>query len=190
MLSDRGSLIVPVERALFDPLDEELSLGQVRFKRKVEHHMTVLNYGIGKHVKQAIAKHPELRAVIEKLAVEHPWNIRIGDVFHHVVQDSPGKPRLQTIVVMIDADISGFFERLRAQVSYPELVEALAFPPPPHVTLYTADPEGKAGIGLNRVSELEGALDKAADPEDTSPGLRAYRLHSSVVRKEPSHVTQ
>jgi hypothetical protein len=176
MLSERGSMIIPVERAQVDPLDEELSLGHVRFKRKTEHHMTVLNYGIGKLINKAIAQKPELRDHINGLAAGWAWNIQVGKLFHHLVKD-----KLHTIVVMIDADLAGFYDKLRAQsamLGLTELADALVDPPPPHITLYTSDPEGKAGIGLNRVRELDEALAKGPD----ASGLRAFRLHEGVIR--------
>jgi len=194
VLSERGSLILPIDHPMVDALaggalGGELSLGELRLYRKREHHMTVLNYGIGKLIQKAIAAKGALRDQINTLAGAYPWQLRAGaGGFHHLAQESPGKPRLQTVVLLIDADLAGFYARLRAQVAeagLPDpapLIEALGAPPPPHVTLYTSDPEGKAGIGLNRIAELDAAHLKAADPADTTPGLRAYRLQAGQVR--------
>jgi len=60
-------------------------------------------------------------------------------------------------------------------------MDALAKPPPPHVTLYTSQPAGLAGIGLNTVAELDAALRLAATPT-APPGLRAYEMQASVIR--------
>lgn len=164
----------------------ELQLGGVRFTRKAEHHFTVLNYGIGKHVAKLVGAKPELRHEIDDKAASWAWELSLSDVFYHLVQDTPGKPRLQTIVVLANAAIAPFYAWLRARVAeIPEagaLAEGLATPPPPHVTLYTSDPEGRQGIGLNRVAELEDAIKRAsANPDEGAPGLRAYRLHHDLV---------
>jgi hypothetical protein len=181
MLSERGSMIVPVAHEVVGEVARhaELQLGGTRFVRKQEHHFTVLNYGIGKHIAKLSAA---AREEINTLAKSWTWHLSLRRDFFHLVQDAPGKPRLQTIVVLADAAIARFYAELRSRAAgweSPALVEALAFPPPPHITLYTSDPDGRQGIGLNRVSEFEGAISRAA--EGDGPGLRAYRLHPDVV---------
>jgi hypothetical protein len=198
MLTERGSLIVPVADEVVDALAPgglvpALALGRLMLQRKTEHHLTVLNFGIGRLVKKVLDVVPPLRGEIDALARGWPFALRLQDVFYHLAQDLPDRPHLSTVVVMAEADLAGFYARLAARVRALDappaaaLAEALGAPPPPHVTLYTSDPEGKAGIGLNQVAELEAARARAADPhDDGAPALRAYRLHAQVVRGAPT----
>ncbi|HEY3359362.1 MAG TPA: hypothetical protein VGQ83_39295 [Polyangia bacterium] len=193
MLSEAGSLIVPVARALVDGLSrtsgglpELLALGRVPLWRKEEHHVTVLNYVIGRLILRAIEGRPSLRDEVGALAAAHEWGVRPLGAYYHLVHAAPGRPRRQTIIVLAQAAVGAFYARLRehvAAVALPEsaaLLEALAWPPPPHVTLYTSDPDGRAAIGLNRVAELEAAISRAREPA-ADGGLRAYPLHPDVV---------
>jgi hypothetical protein len=193
VLSEVGSLIVPVERALLDALapdgaglPEELALGRVRLARKAEHHVTVLGFAVGRLLLKVIAARPELRAEIDALAAAHDWAIRPRDAYVHVVQDTPGRPRLQTIIALADATLEAFYGRLRehlAGLALPgsePLLAALAAAPPPHVTLYTSDLLGKAAIGLKHAAELESAVGHGRD--GAAEGLRAYPLSPEVVR--------
>jgi hypothetical protein len=49
------------------------------------------------------------------------------------------------------------------------------------VTLYTSDPKGIQGIGLNSVAELEAAIALAQTPA-APPGLCAFRMSTAVLR--------
>ena len=189
VLSERGSLIVPVPYALFGELPTEIIVEGTLLVRKAELHMTVFNYALGKLLRKAIVDQPRLQTAINQEAATFAWKIAPGDIYYHLVNDSPGKPQLQTIVVMVEAKLSSFFHATRELVGEdaadsPELhtlKDALSSPPPPHVTLYTSDPAGVAGIGLNTVAELEAALALAGTPSPP-PGLRAYRLQSLAIR--------
>ncbi len=189
-LSERGSMIAPVapeQLAALGELPGSLALGRTSFLRKAELHFTILNYAIGKLITKACQARADLRDTIDAAAAAHPWALVPSDTFYHLVQDIPGKPVLQTIVVLIDAPIAAFYGKLYDRVENdPDAVmialrDALVTPPPPHVTLYTTDPAGTAGIGLNTLAELQGAIERSVAPAAT-PGLRAYRLHSDVVR--------
>ena len=67
-----------------------------------------------------------------------------------------------------------------------EVLAGLLAPPPPHVTLYTSDPAGKNGIGLNYIAELDDAITRAGRRDgargDAEAGLRAYRLPLRVLK--------
>ena len=86
--------------------------------------------------------------------------------------------RDSTVIVRVEADLAGAFARVRAIVAEKapgevELLGVLDAPPPPHVTLYTSDPSGSAGIGLTSEAELTAALARGASGEQ---GLRARRI--------------
>lgn len=155
--------------------------------QKREHHLTVLNYPIGKLLKQAIKADPELSPAIEAACDGFTWTVTRLDTFYHLADRKPDKPRLHTVIVLVEAPIARFYEQLHALCDargagpHTALVEALLAPPPPHVTLFTSDPEGKQGIGLNREDDLAQAIARA---EAGHEGLAAYRLAPEVVAAE------
>jgi hypothetical protein len=194
-LTDRFSMIVPVELAQLASLGElphRLSLGRLELRRKAEHHVTVINYALGKHLKKACEARPGAREAIDAAAAGWDWRFWPGDVFFHLHQTAEGKPPLDTVVVMIEAPIARFYLRVRELLmesgkdGLSDVLTGLLAPPPPHVTLYTSDPEGKAGIGLNQIAELDDAITRAQRRDgargDAETGLRAFRLSSRIVR--------
>ena len=188
-LSERGSMILPVPLALFGALPEQIVVGGAPLVRKAELHMTVFNYAIGKLIKKAIVSQPRLETAINQEADSFDFHLAPAATLYHLVNDTPGKPPLQTVVQAVDATIASFYHATREIIGEdaaeaPELralLDALHTPPPPHVTLYTSDPKGVQGIGLNTVAELDAALALAETPAGP-PRLRAYRLQSDVVR--------
>jgi hypothetical protein len=189
-ISERGSMIVPVSLAIFGDLPAELVLADgTKLTRKAELHMTVFNYALGKLLKKAFASQPRLETALNQEAAAFAWKIEPTDTFYHLVNDTPGKPALQTVVCTVDAQVASFYHAARELVgedaaNAPELQvlkDALLTPPPPHVTLYTSDAKGIQGIGLNTVAELEAAIGLAETPA-APPGLRAFRLPSAVIR--------
>jgi hypothetical protein len=187
-LHDKGSMIVPVAFELFGPLPEQITVGGTPLVRKVELHVTVFNHGIGKLLRRAIDEQPRLETAINQEAARFSWKIKPRDAYYHLLNETPGKPALQTVVVMVDAQVSGFYHLTRELVGADaadspdllELKEALGRPPPPHVTLYTSDPNGVQGIALNSVAELDAAVALAGTPAGP-PGLRAYKLPSDAI---------
>jgi len=177
-LSERGTLIIPVERAALAFLRESLALGELGLVPKAEHHFTVFGFSIGKHIHKARGV---LGAWLDAEAEKWDWGFTLGRQCFHLRQPAPRA--LDTVVVRIEAKIAEFFARAEAEARArgvsAELVAALAAPPPPHITLYTSDPEGKAGIGLNRVADLEAAIarGKAGD----AGGLQAWEVAAEVI---------
>jgi hypothetical protein len=203
-LSERGSMILPVTLADLGPAlagaPEKLALGLVELTRKAELHATIINFALGKHLAKVCAARAGLREAIDAAAAAWPWRIEAGDVLFHLAQTAPGKEALDTVVALVEAPIAAFYGRLREVVAasgpaegeggaVEALLDGLAQPLPPHVTLYTSDPVGRAGIGLNTVAELELAVARAAWRDgvrsELEPALRAYRLHPSVLRLRP-----
>jgi hypothetical protein len=189
-IGERGSLIVPVPLAAFGELPGELVLPDgTRLTRKVELHMTVFNYALGKLLRKAFASQARLETAINQEAAAFDWKLRPGDTFYHLVKNTPDKPPLQTVVTTVDAALASFYHAAHELVgedaaNAPELQvlkDALTTPPPPHVTLYTSDPKGVQGIALNTVAELEAAIALAETPA-APPGLRAFRLPPALVR--------
>jgi hypothetical protein len=189
-ITERGSMIVPVSIAIYGDLPAELVLAEgTTLTRKAELHMTVFNYALGKLLRKAIVSQPRLETALNQEAAAFAWKIRPSDTFYHLVNDTPGKPPLQTVVNTVAAEVASFYHAARELVGEeaaeaPELLalkDALVTPPPPHVTLYTSDPKGVQGIGLNTVAELEAAVRLAETPA-APPGLRAFRLPSGAVR--------
>ena len=167
-LSEKGSLIVPVAKELFG-LKDAVKDGDADLRPKAELHMTVFNFGIGRLVHKACAAEAGLKDAIETLARAHDWGLRVTGPYLRLRRD-----KLTTIVVQVEAAIADFFAAVREKTGHAELREALRHPGPPHVTLYTSDPEGKAGIGLNTEAELEAALERGKTGDGT--GLRAWLL--------------
>jgi hypothetical protein len=191
VLSERGSMIVHVTFETFGALAAELTLPDgTTLTRKAELHLTVFNYALGKLLRRAITAQPRLESAINHEAAAFAWTIRPRDTVYHLANDTPGKPPLQTVVQLVDAPIASFYHATRELVgedaaNSPELQElkdALGTPPPPHVTLYTSDPKGVQGIGLNTVAELEAAVRLAETPA-APPGLRAFPLPSSAISR-------
>jgi hypothetical protein len=181
VLNERGSMIVPVDRAALPAYPEHLQLGALALRRKEEHHFTVFNYAIGKLIKKAAA----LGDGINAIAAAHDWSFRLAEQHFHLVKDGEAPlPPLHTVIVLVEADLRGFFAHVRELVvaggEFPQLAAALEQPGPPHITLYTSDPTGKAGIGINTVAELVESIARAT-AASPAPGLRAYRLAPGVV---------
>lgn len=176
-LSERGTLIVPVALADLGALAEAPTqqLGEVALTRKREHHFTVFGYSIGKHVKKALAAHPDLGPALAAAIAGFDWSMKLGARLYHLVQTNE-KGTLHTLISTAEVDLAGFFARARGIVescagAEGPLFAALGAPPPPHVTLYTSDPQGVLGIGLNTEADLSAAIARV-DTEE--PGLRAY----------------
>jgi hypothetical protein len=182
-------MIVPVRLAAFGELPGELVVGSTSLVRKAELHYTVFNYGIGKLLKHEFQSQPRLETAINEAAATFDWSWTVGDRYYHLVQDTPGKPVLQTVIVTITAPIARFYRKTRELIGEdaaedPELLalrEKLTVPPPPHITLYTSDPSGRAGIGLNTVAELDAAIALGGTPA-APPGLRASELAPELVQ--------
>jgi len=166
-LSERGSMIAALAHADVDAalggVAPTLALGELSLVRKSEHHLTILNYGIGK----LIAKAPAVvRDGVNAVAARWDWTVGLRRELVRLT-----KKDLTTVVALADADLAGFYAAVAALDGVtPELTAALGAPPPPHVTVWTSAPAGKNGIGLNTVAELEDAL------AGRHPSLVAARL--------------
>jgi hypothetical protein len=152
-LSSGGSLIVPVHDLFLIP--ETVSLSGVKFFKKTEHHMTVVNYRAGKSLLAAIKEKPELEGQIQGLINDLGFQFYPNcPRFLRVSKPELETPELETIVVTVACDqIKIFYQLLAAfdpKLDFP--------PPPPHITLYTTDERGEKGIGLNSWDELNKAL--------------------------------
>jgi hypothetical protein len=171
-------MILPVAREALPDWPDTLALGALTLRRKIEHHVTVFNTRLGALVRAAAAARPGLPGEIEALAATHDWTVGIEARHVHLVEDG-----LHTVVVMVRLDLRGFFALVREHAATigadAALVAALDRPGPPHVTIYTSDPSGAAGIGLDTELALAEAL--AAGASDEPAGLRAYRLAPGVV---------
>jgi hypothetical protein len=181
-LSARFSLIVPVALA---GVEAELRVGAVRMVAKKEHHLTVFGFSVGKVLRKAIEVRPGLGAEVDALASSFDWGIALVPRFVHLARPEKGGT-LQTAIVRATARVDAFYGEVRsllqagaAEEGLHDLDTVLRSPPPPHVTLYTTDPEGLAGIGLNTHAELEEALARGAAAE--TGALAAYPLGPGVV---------
>jgi hypothetical protein len=193
-LSDRHTLLLPVH---LQGLEAELRLDAVRMVPKKEHHLTVFGFAAGKVIARVLAAEPGLRDRINGLAGSFDWAVALQPQFVHLARPEPaarpgqgsgrkdkGGGMLQTVIVRANARLPEFYEEVsRFLVSQDgpsgELRALLAQPPPPHVTLYTTDPEGLAGIGLNTVRELDEALERGAAGDVSR--LAAYVLAPGVL---------
>jgi hypothetical protein len=175
----KNTLIIPVH---LEGLQPELTLGSVRLVRKKEHHLTVFGFPAGKVLKRAFAADAGLSARIDELAASFDWAIELVPRLYHLSRTKPEGGTLQTVIVRANARVDAFYEQVRALGSaLDELQALLAAPPPPHITLYTTDAEGLAGIGLNTGAELDEAIARGAAGDTT--GLAAYPLAPGVAPK-------
>jgi hypothetical protein len=175
-LAKQNTLIIPVH---LEGLQPELNLKSVRLVRKKEHHLTVFGFPAGKVLKRAFAADTGLSARIDELAASFDWAIELVPRFYLLSRRKP-EGTLQTVIVRANARVDAFYEQVRAfGTALEELQALLAAPPPPHVTLYTTDAEGLAGIGLNTQRELDDAI--AAGVAENATGLAAYLLAPGVV---------
>lgn len=170
-LSDACTLILPVPLESLGEVaaSAAASLGEILLVRKKEHHLTVFGYPIGKALKKAIAAEPALRAEIDAAIAAFDWTVKIGRGLVHLERANPSGV-LHTVIVRAEADLAGFFARVHALVvertpDQTVLSTLLETAPPPHVTLYTSDPAGAAGIGLTSEAELAAALARAGSGE-------------------------
>lgn len=160
-LTPAGTMIVPVPQTFFGALPERTSARGVPLVRKAELHMTVFNYALGRQLKTAVIADPAFGAAINAFAATYDWDIKPTGRYVSLV-----KAELVTVAALVEARLALFYKHMRAITPYDgSLRDAFDWPPPPHVTIYTSDPEGKKGIGLNTAHELEEAL---------KPSLVAY----------------
>ena len=180
-LSERSTLIIPVEVSI----EPSLALGRIAFVAKTEHHYTVLGYAIGKHLKKAMVTDSALAEGLAALIARFDFSFQVGSSCFHVVQRAA--ETLQTVVVSIEAPVARFFQEAIVLVdpgkgeAHAALHGALEEPPPAHITFYTTDPKGKAGIGLNRERDLDEAMVRAATHPQVE-GLLAYRLAPGILQ--------
>jgi hypothetical protein len=150
---------------------------------KKEHHVTVFGFAAGKAIAKAVEAAPGLDRSINELAASFDWGIVPGRRFYHLERLEKGGGTLQTVIVMASARIEAFYAEVKnllpPQPASRDLEGVLGAPPPPHVTLYTTDPKGLAGIGLNSVRDLEEATVRGRDGD--ASGLAAYLLGPGVV---------
>jgi hypothetical protein len=184
-LTDRGTLILPIRSEPLD-LPETFHIGRVGLVRKAELHVTVFNYPIGKLVKKLGKTREGLAELIEGEARKTAWAFSSTGALVHLVQETP-RP-LQTLVALLDAPaLPAFFDAIRAEIlAHPgpdaaELADALTRPPPPHVTLFTSDPDGKAGIGLNTAAALDEAARRSRGDAGVPAALAAFAIHPSAL---------
>ena len=159
-LSETGSLLLPIEIGIDGA---SFVLDGVVFTRKVEHHVTVFGSRRGALLRAAAAFDASLLARVNELAEAHAWNVSLLERFLLLREPAPGG-ELRTTCVMASARIAEFFAEVLALIADADddarraLAVSLASPPPPHVTLYTTDPSGRRGIGLDTIAELDAAL--------------------------------
>lgn len=186
-LSPSATLIVPVDPRIFGALSarESIVVAGVTFVRKQEHHLTVLGYSIGKPLGKAFKKSDELRSAMDALLVSHDLSVAAGDEVYRL-RRAKDDAVLETIIATARADLAGFYRAARDIVerlapSEAALLAALASPPPPHVTLYTSDPAGLAGIGLHAEGDLDAALARGATNEE---GLQAFPVDARAIASD------
>lgn len=166
------TLLVPVDPQRL-PLDPTIAIAGATLVRKVELHLTVLDSSIGRAVDEAIARDPALGRSFDALvdAADFSWSMPARPATWHLVRED-----LQTVIVEVDAPgVAAFFAACATQLGPLAAWQA----PPTHVTLFTSDPHGKAGIGLRTRAELDRAIARARANDST--GLRAFGI-AAVTR--------
>lgn len=143
-----GTLVLPVDLNHL-PVICKWRDGEEVLRRKVEHHITLIGYGQGKTVKKVFADNPELKDKANTLANEMPFEYGLEEEGFCLQRDD-----LKTIVKRVDLPSASWFYK---QLS--ELLGVAIEPQMMHVTLYTSDPAGKAGIGINSEAELQAAME-------------------------------
>jgi hypothetical protein len=149
-------------------------VGQV-FVRKVEHHLTVFGSTRGKLLRAATANDPDLFARVAELTRSFDFRIALDARWVHLIEIE-AENSLETIVVLASARVGAFFAEARSLVSPTsdagrELIESLASPPPPHVTVFTSDQAGRRGIGIASQAELDAALAADEDADLVARGI-------------------
>jgi hypothetical protein len=141
----------------------------------------VFGFGTGKVLGKVLQAQAGLREKINERAAAFDWGIEVVPRFYRLVRPQAAGGTLETVIVRSKARVDVFYEEVRAMLGEPlgELGRILALPPPPHVTLYTTDPGGLAGIGLNTHAELDDAIARAVAEDATA--LAAYLLAPGVV---------
>jgi|SRR5437764_1320536 len=125
-----------------------------RWKRKVEFHMTV----IGQAVIDAAgggdpAAWDKVAGVLEARSL---GPIRVTRELRRV--QHPGRPELETIVVMVECPaLPGVYRELSKELG------ASLRPIPSHITLYSTDP--KEGIGINNDEQLRERAPELSEAE-------------------------
>lgn len=175
------TLVAPVSFDRF-ALAGSVEVAGARLVRKVELHVTVIGSELGKKLDEAILKNPAITGVFDELiaAANFDWTLPSPPSIWHLHADLPHA--LDTVVVLVDMPgIADFYAACAARLTRlaPELVPWL--PPPTHVTLYTSDPQGKAGIGVSQPDELARARDRAAAIGE-HVGLRAWPLELEITQ--------
>ncbi|HVY44894.1 MAG TPA: hypothetical protein VHB21_03405 [Minicystis sp.] len=182
-LSAARTLLLPVDVTVPAWLD----FGGSRFRRKIEHHVTVFGTTAGRLL--AAATDAALAERVDALAATFDFDVRPRDEYLWVVEPDGGGARLETIVAMVDARLDAFRAAVSAVLegadetpdpaAARELVAWLRTPAAPHVTLYTTDPDGRRGIGLRDADELGEALARGAAFDAT--GLAARPIDARAL---------
>ena len=183
-VTEQCTLIIPVA---IDVPPSDLSLGAITLHAKQEHHLTVFGFTVGKLLARAFEADPGLRERINDLAASFDWSVTLLPRCYHLTRPRPEGGTLQTVMVMVNAKTDLFFHEVRRMIAppstasqaVPELDALLAEPPSAHITLFTTDPDGLAGIGVQNRRELDEALQRANGGDTT--GLGAYLLGPGVV---------
>jgi len=147
-----GTLLIPI--TVDGPATVQVSGASL--VAKCEHHVTVFGSAIARRIEAASLADPALASRLAGLAARFAWNVASEDLFFHL-REPDGDGVLETLIVR------------------------LASPPPAHVTLYTSDPAGHRGIGLDREADLEDAIKRG---RGGGIGLCAYALGDDGVSPE------
>lgn len=178
-LGDSGNLIIPVTQIAFG----EIILGHIRMYAKQEQHITVFNYPVGRLIMQAYRSSTDVLNDIEEIVNNTDWSFHRTSNYY-LLERGRDVGELYTIAELLHVPAMDEFYKMVARIvprDAQDLIEMLLREPAPHVTLYTSDHEGRAGIGINSLSELIHSVKGTSASIDKTGKIRAYALPRRIL---------
>ena len=180
-VSDKGTLLISIPPVAETIVTPRLSIGHIQMYAKTEQHITVFGYNVGARILAADKEAPGLIAKINNTVAAIDWSFTRTGVYYMLARGV-----LYTVVEVLDVPAFDYFYKAIATLLLPtheSLITAfrgMSGILVPHVTMYTSDSEGLAGIGIDSSEQLDRGIAAAT--------LRSYlpvgKMHAWPLPKQ------
>jgi hypothetical protein len=154
--TDKGTLLIPLDKALFNLPDKPVIILNEQFQPKDELHITVIGKKLATSIVEKINNDKILESSLKESFESIDWGFRKTDTAvligrDRAIEDENGKQRKvnqKSVIAMVDIPGMAFFYNLLKSM---RLIDEESPAPPPHITLYTMNCPNGIGIVSDEV---------------------------------------